>query len=65
MDTCRVRREHQHNDLVTGVFSGRFYYPTKIHFLWDKNKGAKLKDDGTVQKGPKRKARKKFPWERW
>lgn len=37
----------------------------RIHFLWDKEKGEKITESGTVPKTSKRKMRKKFPWERW
>ena len=65
MATCHVRMEHQHGDLVSGVFSGRYLYPPKIHFLWDKNKGEAVPDAVLAPKGGNRKAKKKFPWERW
>jgi hypothetical protein len=65
MKTCHVRMEHQHKDLVTGVFAGRYLYPPKIHFLWDINKGEKIPDAVLAPKSGNRKARKKFPWERW
>jgi hypothetical protein len=68
MDTCHVRQEHVHSDLVIGVFMGRYLYPPRIHFLWDANKGetnpdTKFQADGTSKS--KRKLRKKFPWEKW
>jgi hypothetical protein len=67
MDTCNVRMEHRHDDLVTGVFSGRYLYPPRLHFLWDKDKGEANPDTKFKGEGgrSKRKLRKKFPWERW
>jgi hypothetical protein len=68
MDTCRVRMEHRHDDLVSGVFSGRSLHPPKIHFLWDKNKGTANPNTDFKANAPsrkERKLRKKFPWERW
>jgi hypothetical protein len=65
--TCHVRHEHQHGDLVTGVFSDRYLYPPRIHFLWDSKKGT-LNPDAKFEGAESRKQkkmRKKFPWERW
>lgn len=68
MDTCRVRMEHRHSDQVNGVFMGRFLYPPKIHFFWDKDKGESNPDTKFQPNAPSRKEKKlkkKFPWERW
>ncbi len=68
MDTCRSKYEHQHSDQVSGIFSSRILAAPKLHFIWDKNKGTenpdtKFQPDGLTRK--QKKARKKFPWERW
>lgn len=68
MNTCGVRMEHTHSDQVSGVFSGRLLHPPRLHYLWDKNKGEAnpetgFQPDGLTRK--QKKARKKFPWERW
>ncbi len=67
ISTCRTTLEHQHGDLVTGVFRGKNEITPKVHFLWDKNKGEKNPNtDFKASGGPsKRQVRKKFPWEKW
>ncbi|MGR3809130.1 hypothetical protein [Jiulongibacter sp. NS-SX5] len=68
MDTCRSKYEHQHSDLVSGVFSPRYGVPHKVHFLWDKDKGEENPDTEfeASESGKKRKkAKKRYPWERW
>jgi hypothetical protein len=64
MSTCHVRMEHQHDDLVTGVYSGRYLVPPRIHFLWERNKGEAAPDAAITPRGSK-KTKKKYPWERW
>ena len=70
--TCHVRMEHIHDDKVSGIFTGRTQIlPTRIHYLWDKDKGEKNPDTKTLPNNgggndrKSRKLRKKFPWERW
>lgn len=68
MDTCRSKYEHSHNTQVNGVFSPRYGIPYKVHFLWDRNKGEENPDTDFVpgaNKGKKKKAKKRYPWERW
>jgi hypothetical protein len=68
MDRCRVRMEHVHGDQVSGIFSGRKLHKPVMHYPWDKNKGEKNPDTSFQPDGPSRKqkkARKKFPWEKW
>ncbi len=64
MNTCHVRMEHQHDDVVAGVYSGRYLVPPRIHFFWDKKKGESAPDAILTPKGSK-KTKKKYPWERW
>lgn len=66
VDGCMFTREHRHSDLVTGTFRSRYWVMPKVHFPWDgKNRGEKLENPEFAPKGAKKKARKKFPWERW
>lgn len=67
MDTCRSKYEHKHNDLVAGVFSPRNGIPHRMHYLWDKDKGESNPGTDFVpdENGKKKKAKKRYPWERW
>jgi hypothetical protein len=64
MNTCHVRMEHQHDDVVAGVYSGRYLVPPRIHFFWEKKKGEKAPDAVLMPNGS-RKTKKKYPWEKW
>lgn len=67
METCRSKYEHNHSDQVAGVFSPRYGVPFRMHFLWDIDKGESNPstefEPGTDKK--KKKAKKRYPWERW
>ena len=66
VDTCHVKMEHRHSALVSGVFSGKYLYPPRIHTFFDGNKGENNPDTKFSPTGTsKRKLKKKFPWERW
>lgn len=66
VDGCSFTREHRHSDLVSGTFRSRYMVVPRVHFFWDgSNKGEKLPDAQLAPKGANKKARKKFPWERW
>lgn len=66
IESCRSRYEHQHDDIVSGVFSGHYTLIPRVHFLWDKQKG-ESNPDTKFQPGTKnsKKLKKKYPWERW
>jgi hypothetical protein len=68
METCRSKYEHNHNTLVSGVFSPRYGIPYKLHFFWDQNKGDENPDTEFVpgsSNGKKKKSKKRYPWEKW
>lgn len=66
LDGCQFVREHRHSDLVKGTFRSQYFVAPRVHFLWDgTNKGEKLENPEFAPKGANKKARKKFPWERW
>ncbi|MFN3850555.1 MAG: hypothetical protein ACK4NY_14055 [Spirosomataceae bacterium] len=60
--SCQVKVEHRHGELK-GIFGSKSVIPGQIHFLWDGKKSEK--NPNAWDKNPNRKARKKFPWERW
>ncbi len=69
MESCHAKYEHQHGDMVSGVFASRYsIFPSKFHFFWDKDKGDANPNTDFVA-GPdgkkKVKIKKKYPWERW
>src|SRR5690606_26050993 len=67
-ETCRSRYEQQHADLVSGLFSPSFVVAYKMHCLWDKDRGESNPNTDFVpdaSNGGKKKARKRYPWERW
>lgn len=66
VDGCQFVREHRHSDLVSGTFRSRYMVPPRVHHFWDgTNKGEKLGEPNLAPKGANKKARKKFPWEKW